>query len=173
MGELVYISLGLLVILVLAVWALHDSSRKPPQNARLAINDFLPIHHREYEEVERRLTEYEAILEKIRLERHEVALRYLHALRDDFVRVERLLNHAAKFLPDIKLADECERFLRGLKFRVEYRIVRACIRVGFVPAVRLGDLTRQVRIFADWADRALAEVAREYGLPVLDSDLNR
>jgi hypothetical protein len=173
MGELGYIFLALLGILLLAVLALQRPHQRGELDSRLTIHDLLPIHYREYEQVERRLTEYEALLQRIRLERHNVALHYADALRDDFMRVECLLNHAAKFLPDIRLADECERFLGGLKFRAEYYIVRACIGAGFVPDFWLGVLTRQVRVFSDWADRALAEVARAYGLPVLNSDLQR
>jgi hypothetical protein len=37
----------------------------------------------------------------------------------------------------------------------------------------LKDLTQKIQTLSDWADTALEQVAREHGLPVLQSDLNR
>ena len=123
--------------------------------------------------MEDRLSECGASLQRIHSERCEVALRYLDALRDDFLRVERLLNHAAKFLPDITLQGEGARLWVGLRFQLEYRVARLRTRLGFVPAVQMEVLTRQVRLLAQRADEALELVAREYGLPLLQSDLNK
>ncbi len=173
MGEFVFYVLTSLVLLLLSLKLFFQKSKPRLENSRvLTIAEFLPVHHREFEEVEHRLSEYDAVLQRIHSERREVALGYLDALRDDFLRVERLLNHAAKFLPDITLQGEGERLWVGIRFRVEYRIAHLRTRMGFVPAAQMKILTRQVRLLAQRANEALELVAREYGLPLLQSDLN-
>jgi len=168
------VPLVLTLLLMLAfIWAVWTKPRKNLNDTRLTINEFLPIHHREYEDVSNRLARYEELLRQIQSERRETALTYVNALHDDFVRVERLINHATKFLPEVKFSDECERLFRALWFRLEFRWLRLSIRVGFSPVARLGALTREVRNLAEWADKVIAQVARECGLPVLESDLNR
>jgi hypothetical protein len=151
---------------------LSKNSRKGSHHT-LTINDFLPVHHHQFEEVDRRLAEYEEMLRRIQSERRDVALRYLAQLRADFERVAQLLNRAAKFLPEITLDGESERFWVSAKFRVEYRLVQLQIRLGVVPAGHLRALTAKVRFLAHSADQCLNEIAREHGLPVLESDLNR
>jgi len=172
--ELIFYVLISLVLLLLSLKLFFQDSKPKPENSRvLTIAALLPVHHHEFEEVERRLCEYDALLQRIHSERREVALGYLDALRNDFLRVERLLNHAAKFLPDITLQGEGERLWVGIRFQVEYRIARLWARLGFVPAVQMKFLTRQVRLLTQRADEALELVARESGLPSLQSDLNR
>jgi hypothetical protein len=61
----------------------------------------------------------------------------------------------------------------GIRFRLEYRVARLRTRLGFVSVVQIEVLTRQVRRLAQRADEALELVAREYGLPRLQSDLNK
>ncbi len=175
MGTLVfYVVTAVLLILLFLKLLLPEGSRfRSHRNEELAINDFLPTHQREFEEVEHRLLEYDDLLEKINSERREVALGYLDALRDDFLRVEELLNRAAKFLPALTLRGEGERLWVGLKFRFDYRIARLWIRAGLAPAVGLKSLTRQVQTLADWADKTLAVIAREPGLRALQSELNK
>ena len=173
MGELLLYVLFTLVLLLLSLkLCLQKSAPRSKDSRARTIAELLPVHHREFEGVERRLSEYEALLQKIHLERRAVALGYLDALRDDFLRVEQLLNHAAKFLPDLTLQGEGERLWVGIIFRLEYRIARMRARFGFVPAVQMGALTRQVRLLAQRADAALDLIARECGLPSLQSDLN-
>ena len=174
MGELLLYALIGLVLLLLSLKLFFQKSAPRSENGRaLTVLEFLPVHHREFEEVEHRLSEYDVLLQRIHSERREVALGYLDALRDDFLRVERLLSHAAKFLPDITLQGEGERLWVGLRFRLEYRVARLRTRLGFVPAVQIEVLTRQVRLLAQRADEALDLVARECGLPILQSDLNK
>ena len=149
----------------------HPKSRTPSRE--LKINDLLPTHYREFDAVEQRLLEYQTLLQRIHSEHREAALTYMDAVKDDFTRVERLMNHAIKFLPEVSVAQEAERFLVGLKFRFGYQLARLEVELGISPAPQLKALTRKVRILADLADRVLAETAREHGLPVLESDLNR
>jgi hypothetical protein len=61
----------------------------------------------------------------------------------------------------------------ALKFRFGYRIARQQIIFGLDVAARLKDLAQKLQTLSDWADATLSEVAREHGLPVLQSDLNR
>jgi hypothetical protein len=164
--------LALLLLLVSLGFFFRSSSPRPEHNQPLTIDDFLPVHHREFEELERRLAEYNAVLQRIQAERRDAALAYLEALRGDFRGVQQLLNHAAKFLPELTLEGEGERIWLGLKFRFEYRLARLQILLGFVPPARLKALTWKVRLLAHCADRALNEIAREHGLRVLKSDLN-
>jgi len=174
MGELLLYVLFTLVLLLLSLKLFFQKSKPWPEDNRvLTIAELLPVHHREFEEVEQRLSEYDVLLRRIHSERREVARGYLDALRDDFLRVEQLLNHAAKFLPDLTLQGEGERLWVGIRFRLEYRVAFLRTRLGFVPAVQMEVLTRQVRRLAQRADEALELVARECGLPVLQSDLNK
>jgi len=166
-----FIAVPILLLLVLLV--LDSKNSRKGSSHTLAINDFLPVHHQQFEEVDRRLAEYEEMLRKIQAERREFALKYLTELRTDFVHVAELLNRAAKFLPEITLEGESERFWVGVKFRVEYRLVQLQIWFGVVPAGRLRALTAKVRFLARSADQFLNEIAREHGLRILESDLNR
>jgi hypothetical protein len=172
--ELVFYILVPVLLLVLGaklLWPRAESrpTAAPPSN----ISEFLPVHHREFADVERRLAEYGEIGRKVRAERRAAALAYLESLREDFLRVERLLNRAAKFLPEVTMKGESDRVRVGLKFRIGYWIARQQIIFGFDGAARLKDLTQKIQTLSDWADTALDQVAREYGLPVLQSDLNR
>lgn len=173
MGELVFYGLISLALLVLSLKLFLQKPKSEPANgSSLTITQFLPVHHQEFEEVEHRLGEYDALLHSIDSERRELALRYLDALRGDFTRVEQLLNHAAKFQPDLTLKGESERLWLGIRFQIEYRVARTCTRLGFVPSVQIAMLTRQVRLLAEQADEALNLVAHQYGLSVLQSDLD-
>lgn len=173
MAELVLYALIFVLMLVALIWAILPRSPSSSANSQqLTINDFLPIHHREFEDVDRRLSEYDALLQRIQSERREVVLQYLESLRDDFRRVDQLLNRAAKFLPELTLEGESERFWIGARFRFHYRIAKLQMTLGFVPAGQLKTLTRKVRTLAAFADKALGEIAREHGLRVLQSDLN-
>lgn len=171
-GEPVFfISVSVFLLLALLILLFKSSSRKSLH--ALTINDFLPVHHQGFEEVDRRLSEYEERLKTIRSERRVVALNYLRELRTDFERLVQLLNCAAKFLPEITLGGESERFWAAVNFRIEYRIAALQILLGAVPAARLRGLTSRVRFLAHLADQFLNEIAREHGLPVLQADLNK
>ena len=84
MGEMVF---AIVVGLLLISWSLISLYRmwhpRPQQRLTFGIKDFYPIHHREYEAVEERLAEYEAILQRVGAEHRTTALRYLDAVRDD------------------------------------------------------------------------------------------
>ena len=172
--ELAFYILVPVLLLVLAgklLWPKPVQKSAPPPASN--ISEFLPFHHREFPDVERRLAEYGEIGRKARSERRAAARAYLESLRADFLRVERLLNRAAKFLPEVTVKGESERVRVGLNFRIGYWIARQQIIFGFDVAARLKDLTQKIQTLSDWADTALEQVAREHGLPVLQSDLNR
>jgi hypothetical protein len=173
MAEVVfYTFISLLLLLIFLGFFFQSSSPKPQHHQPLTIEHFLPVHHREFEELKHRLAEYDAMLQRIQAGRRDAALAYLGALRNDFMRVQELLNRAAKFLPEVTLEEESERIWVGLKFRFQYRLARLQILLGSVPAVRLKALTSNVCLMANWADKALNEIARQHGLRVLESDLN-
>ena len=68
---------------------------------------------------------------------------------------------------------ESRRVWVGLRFRLGYWIARQQIIFGLDVSGRLKDLAQKLQTLSDWADVTLSDVAREYGLPVLQSDLNR
>jgi hypothetical protein len=171
MGSLIFFAvLPALLLLGLLVLALKLSRRESRPVIR--IDDLLPVHYRHFEEVDRRLVEYDDVLRGIQFERREFALVYLAELRGDFERVEELLNYAAKFLPEITVRGESERFLIGVKFRFQYRLVELQVRFGIVPVRHLQALTAKVGFLARSADLFLNEIAQKQGLGVLESDLN-
>lgn len=171
-GLIIYISIS--VLLLVATVALLLRSHKPTKrdNCTFTIDDFLPVHHREFEEVERRLAQYEAMLLEVQTQRRSTALEYLEALETDFLRVQVLLNHAARFLPDLTVRGEWDRFSMRIKFWSECRLTLLQVYLGIIPAERLKQMTRKVRTLAERADQALNVIAREHGIRALQSDLN-
>lgn len=165
-----FIAVPILLLMAL-LFLLSKQSRKESSHG-LTINDFLPVHHFQFDEADCRLAEYEDMLRTIQSARCGFALKYLAELRADFERVVYLLNRAAKFVPEITLAGESQRLWTCVKFRVEYRIIQLQIRLGVVPAGHLKALTARVGFLAHSADEFLNEIAREHGLRVLQSDLN-
>lgn len=126
-----------------------------------------------FEEVERRLADYENTLERINVERRELALSYLAELQADFEEVTFLSNRAAKFLPELTVAGESHRAALAFRFQTQCAIARLQIGFGVIPAMRLSALTDKVRSLAQIADEFLSVIAQERGLPVLESDLKR
>ncbi len=161
------------VITLLCLIALLREKPVAHRARKLAVNDLFPVHHYKFEQVDRRLSEYEEMLTNIHSEERAVALRYLAELRLDFENVTRLLNCAAKFVPEIRVEQEGERLWVGIRFRFEYRLAQARIRLGFTPTADVRSLTEKVRFLARLADQFLNEIARAQGLRVLESDLNR
>jgi hypothetical protein len=158
------------LLLLLTLWLLlgrRHSGRNRPQS----ISACLAIDERLLSETESRLVEYDAMLKRIQAEQREAALSYLREVHDSFLRVETLLNQAAKFLPELTLKGETERILLGIRFRFTYHVARQEVRLGLVPAAGLKALVAKLRLASAWARGALEEVSRVHGLPVLESDL--
>ncbi len=168
---LIFVPITLLLLVGLAALLWRDSRPKPTHT--LKINDFLPVHHQHFEDVDRRLSEYEEMLSRIQSERRELAFEYLAELRADFEQVTYLLNRAAKFLPELTLTGESSRVRVAIWFLVQYHLARLQIRLGIIPTGRLATLTTKVRFLARVADQFLNVIAQEHGLPILESDLNR
>lgn len=166
-----FVSAAVVLLVCLVVLILKNSAKKAPQ--ALAINDLLPNHQHQFEEANHRLAEYEKMLTRIQSERRKFALDYLAELQTDFEHITDLLNRAAKFLPEISLGAEFERFWLAVNFRAGCRLTRLQIRLGLSPMSHLKALTAKVRLLADTADQFLNEIARERGLGVLQSDRNR
>src|ERR1051325_698264 len=131
MGELVFaVVVGVLLIswFIRALYRLWRPQPRP--KLTFGIKDFYPVHHREYEAVEERLAEYEDILRRVGAEHRATSLRYLDAVRDDFLRVERLLNYGAKFMPELTFEGELRRAWLSIHYRVYFKIKRtkrACV----------------------------------------------
>lgn len=144
-----------------------------PKAAVFSVTELLPEHYREFGALAVHLAGYDDLLRQIQLARREAVLMYLDHLHEDFSRVERLLNHATKFIPDVSPVNELSRFVRGIWFRLELRALRIGVQFGFMPSARFGAVTREVARLAQWAEKVLAEVASHPGLPNLRADLNR
>ena len=172
MASLLFFSAVAVLLSVVFLIILRTNSR-PRRNHTSTINGLLPVRHQHFEEVERRLVEYENTLERANSERRKLALAYLDELQDDFEEVTFLLNRAAKFLPELTVSGESRRAALALRFRTECAIARLQIRSGVIPAMRLSALTDKVRSLARIADEFLSVIAQERGLPVLESDLKR
>jgi hypothetical protein len=170
--SLLFFSAVAVVLSVVFLIILRTNSR-PRRNHTSTINDLLPVRHQHFEEVERRLVEYENTLQRANSERRKLALAYLDELQADFEEVTFLLNRAAKFLPELTVSGESRRAALALRFRTECAIARLQIRSGVIPAMRLSVLTDKVRSLARIADEFLSVIAQERGLPVLESDLKR
>jgi hypothetical protein len=151
-------------------WFLRKSR---PESAVRNVIELMPEHDQDFATVSSDLKQYEQLLRRVQRARRDAAIAYLDDLLNDFVRVQRLLNHAAKFVPDLSPADELNRFARGIWFPVEVRLVRLSVQCGWTPVARLGAMTREVSKLADWANTVLARVATGPGLPGLRADLNR
>src|ERR1700677_3132395 len=154
--ELIFYIVVPVILLVLAVkllWPKADA--KPTPQHLSSISEFLPIHHREFPDVARRLSEYGEISRKAHTERRAASLAYLESLRTDFLRVEQLLNRAAKFLPEVTVQGESQRVWVGLKFRFGYWIARQQIIFGLDVAARLKHLAQSLQTLSDWADATL------------------
>src|SRR5260370_2352678 len=173
MGELVF---ALVVGILLVSWSIRALYRmwrpRPQPKQTFGIQDFYPIHHREYEDVEERLAECEDILRHVGAEHRTTALRDLDAVRDDFLRVEKLRNHGAKFMPKLTLEGELRRAWLSIQYRLEFKLARVKVRWGINATGQLRSLTQKVRLMARMADDLLNQIAREQGLPVLENDLN-
>lgn len=141
-------------------------------NGPLTINDFFPSHHLEFREAQQRLAEYNAVLREIGAKRRDTAIEFLEAIRGDFSRLQHLLTCATKFVPELTLESEAHRFWIGVRFGFEWKLARLQILLGFDSSSRLNSLTLKLQFLARRADKTLNEVARHYGLPTLESDLN-
>lgn len=165
---------GAITVLLFVVFLIIVcSSPRVRRKQTCTINDLFPVRHQHFGEVERRLAEYENTLERIDSERRELALAYLAELQADFEEVTFLLNRAAKFLPELTVIGESRRAALALRFRTQCAVARLQIRFGVIPAMRLSAVTDKVRSLAQIADEFLRVIARERGLPVLESDLHR
>lgn len=160
-------------LLAIMAWLCFGSRSRAARNAQtpLTIQDCINLDEGFLDEAESRLSEYDAMLRRIKTEQRDAAIAYLEAVRDDYLRVEHLLNRSAKFLPELTFAGETARVFLGIKFRLGYRLARLEIRCGFFPAEGLKALTTKLRLAGVWAGKTLNEVSREHGLPVLESDL--
>lgn len=174
MDELVF---GIAVAVLLASWSLVTLYRlwrpRAQRKPTFGIQDFYPIHHREYEAVQERLAECTATLQRVGAEHRTTALSYLEAVWDDFLRVEKLLNHGVKFLPDLTLGQELRRAWISIQFRLAFGLARLKVRCGIDATGQLRSLTDRVRLMAGMADNLLNQIAREQGLPILEDDLKR
>lgn len=167
------INISLVSLLLVLLFATFQRPRRPETNHRqLTINDFLPTHYLRSDEIQARLAEHSAMLQKIEALRRDTAISFVEGIRRDFFRLQHLLTRAAKFIPELTLEGEAHRFWIGINFRLECRLAQLQILLGVDANSRLKALAAKVRLLADCADRTLNEVARHQGLPALESDLN-
>ena len=172
MAEILAYILAPVLLLAITLWLAFGSFGPTRHDNRpRTIEDCLVIDQQFLDDTEHRLAEYDTMLQRIRAERRDAATSYLQAVRDDYLRVEHLLNRAARFLPELTVKGESARLVLGIRFRFEYRLACLQVRLGFLPAAGLKALAAKLRLAAAWADEVLNEISREHGVPVLESDL--
>ena len=169
MGEIIAYILSpvLLFGLTWLLFGRHSKRKVCPET----ISACLAIDEQLLDETERRLAEYDIMIERIRSERRDAALKYLREVNDDYLRIEALLTRLAGYLPELTVRGELARLSLGIRFRFALQLSRLQVQFGFLPATGLAALTSNLRLLSEWAERALDEISRTHGLPVLESDL--
>jgi hypothetical protein len=128
----------------------------------------VPHHYRYFPQVRQALSagDYEYlqktapphIAKKVIRERREVARHFLSGLHEDFSKLEQLARMVAALSPAVSRAQETERLLLGLRFRLLYALVWTRLSMGPVPLLQLGELTNLVGRLAVRMEQAMANV---------------
>jgi hypothetical protein len=98
------------------------------------------------------------LLRRARKERRRIALSYLAALHDDFLRLLRLAKVVAALSPEVGAAQELERLWLSLRFSWRYEMVRAALYCGFLSLPRLDALGHMVSELAVRMETAVKEL---------------
>jgi hypothetical protein len=102
------------------------------------------------------------LAERLRRERHEVALLYLDSLRADFEQLLRIARVVALLSPEISSSHEYERLRLAVQFRFRFQLVKLRLFFGdaAMPQVAaLGETVSTLAIRMEAAMQALGERA--------------
>jgi hypothetical protein len=173
------------VLAGLLIWALRSPNK----------DNALPIEPGSLEEADRRHATYlplmrvalssadyeflasrgsPALARRIAKERRHVALSYLAALRDDFLRLLRLAKAVAVLSPEVATAQELERVWLSVQFSLRCQMLRIGLQFGMVSLPRLDALSQMVSELAVRMDTAMKDLGERAALAAkMASSLDR
>lgn len=156
-------------ILVLLVWSLRkEANAKRAGKEALESCDFSTTHVTYLAQMQQALhgEDYSflasrgsaSLARKVKRERTRVLLGYLEAIRDEFERLMRMARVIAALSPEVAPAQEWERLQLTVRFALNYRLVRARLRLGLMAAPQLNELSRGVCGLTLRIEKAMAEL---------------
>jgi hypothetical protein len=114
------------------------------------------------------------VLRRVRLERRNVALAYLAALRDDFDSILRMARAIAVLSPELAAVQEFERIRLTAKFAWQYQMIRWSVLAGMAPVRQLHGLSDLVSGLNVRIEAALKELGERAAVAAeLASSMNR
>jgi hypothetical protein len=114
------------------------------------------------------------VLRRVRLERRNVALAYLAALRDDFDSILRMARAIAMLSPELAAVQEFERIRLTAKFAWQYQMIRWSLLAGMAPVQQLHGLSDLVSGLSVRIETALKELGERAAVAAeLASSMNR
>jgi hypothetical protein len=173
------------VLVALLVWALRNPNRNNPLDVEPGSLEQTDRRHATYLPLIRRALspgDYEflasrgspALARRVSKQRHRIALSYLAALHDDFLRLLRLAKVVAVLSPKVATAQEFERLWLSVQFSLRYHMLRAGLYFGVLSLPRLDALSHMVSELAVRMDTAMKELGERATLAAkMASSLDR
>jgi hypothetical protein len=165
---MVYIGLALLLLLLLTVAARSTGKLSNGSTKSVPIEDLFPRHVRHFDQIRQAISEPDLryliqraspeCRRRFERERQQIIRCYLHALREDFVNLERLGRTVAAFSPRVRHGIELERLLLGLRFRLLIWLVSARVELGMHYARPLEQVTTMIGNLASQMDALVASL---------------
>jgi hypothetical protein len=172
LGILLFAALSLVLLLAL-VYLLRrpaPSQPTPSLTGKIQIEELFPLHCRHFPQMRQALSAADAEYVRRRCsrsaehpwkaERRRIVRRYLNALGEDFVRLDRLHRTVAALSPDVVRAREAEWFWLSLRFRLMYRLVELRLAFGWVAMPQLARLVEMVGSFAAEIEAGMAALEK-------------
>jgi hypothetical protein len=115
-----------------------------------------------------------AMQRRVRLERRNVALAYLDALRGDFESLLKLARVVAVLSPEVAVAHEFERFRLTAEFAWRCQTIRWRLLTGLTPLAQLAGLSDLVSGLSVRLEQAMKELGERAAVAAeLASSMNR
>jgi hypothetical protein len=172
LGILLFAALSLVLLLALVYLLRKPAPSQPTASltGKIQIEELFPLHCRHFPQMRQVLSAADAEYVRRRCsrseerawraERHRIVRRYLNALGEDFVRLDRLHRTMASLSPDVVRAREAEWFWLSLRFRLMYRLVEWRLAFGWVPMPHLARLVEMVGSFAAEIEAGMAALEK-------------
>jgi hypothetical protein len=136
--------LVLLCLLLYLVYTRFRADQGGELDARLPVDFLLPRRSEEYAHAQMTLAGLQAEIRRKGLssaatwpllrERNEIARDLMTALREDFIRLDRLMCALAAVSPEICREKELQRLWLSLRFKGRYRLALLSLSLGAIPA---------------------------------------
>jgi len=183
---LFYSFFGLIgLLLILFVWLIRKPRWTAPSSAARGADDECECRHMAYlPQIRQAFSDSDfdflaknvsrEVLRRIRLERRDVALAYLAALREDFQSLLRMARAIATLSPELDTVREFERIGLTIKFAWQYQMIRWKFLAGTAPLAQLHGLSDIVSGLSVRIEAALNELGERAALAAeLASSMNR